>query len=126
MSQSAEGMAATQVAGFPAMTIGLVTVNLLFSIVANAAFRLSARGGTWGHVVGWQVVGNLAGFVTVLALTGLLRYVPLSVAFPVTTGVSIVGVQVVAASWLFHEPIEAMQWLGSLVIAVGVFLVQRR
>jgi len=126
MSEPVGGMALTRFASAPATTVALVAVNLVFSIVANAAFRLSARAGTWGHVVRWQLVGNLAGFVTVLALTALLRYVPLSVAFPVTTGVSIVGVQVVAASWLFHEPIEAMQWVGSLVIAIGVFLVQRR
>jgi len=34
-------------------------------------------------------------------------------------------VQVVAAKWLFHEPINALQWMGALFIGVGVFLVQR-
>jgi multidrug transporter EmrE-like cation transporter len=103
----------------------LIVLNVLFSIFANAAFRLSAQGATWGDVLTWQVLGNLAGFVTVLALTGLLRYMPLAVAFPVTTGLSIVAVQVVAARWLFNEPIDTTQWAGALLIVAGIFLVQR-
>jgi len=39
---------------------------------------------------------------------------------------SILGVQMVAARLLFHEPINAVQWTGSLLISVGLFLVQRR
>lgn len=113
------------VASAPVMMTALVAVNVIFSILANAAFRISARSASWGDVLTWQVVGNLAGFVTVLALTGLLRYTPLSIAFPLTTGMSIVGVQIVAARWLFQEPISSVQWVGSLLIGVGVFLVQR-
>ncbi len=113
------------VANAPVIMTALVAVNVIFSIVANAAFRVSARSASWSDVLTWQVVGNLAGFVTVLALTGLLRYMPLSIAFPLTTGMSIVGVQVVAARWLFQEPISSVQWVGSLLIGVGIFLVQR-
>ena len=47
------------------------------------------------------------------------------IAFPLTTGMSILGVQVVAAKWLFHEPIDVMQWTGTLLIGAGIFLVQR-
>ena len=118
-------LAVTRPANITAITAALIALNVIFSIAANVAFRLSARSATWSDVLTWQVVGNLAGFVTVIALTGLLRYVPLSVAFPVTTGMSIVGVQLVAARWLFHEPINLVQWTGALLIAVGVFLVQR-
>jgi multidrug transporter EmrE-like cation transporter len=118
-------LALPQLASVPAITTALIALNVIFNIVANAAFRVSARSAAWSEIVTWQVLGNLAGFVTVLTLTGLLRYTPLSIAFPVTTGMSIVGVQVVAAKWLFHEPITAVQWLGSLLIGVGIFLVQR-
>ena len=103
----------------------LLALNLLFNILANASFRISARSASWREVLTWQVTGNAAGFVTAITLTGLLRYVPLSIAFPVTTGMSILGVQVVAAWCLFHEPIDAVQWLGSLLIGVGIFLLQR-
>jgi multidrug transporter EmrE-like cation transporter len=103
----------------------LLAVNLLFNVLASAAFRISARSASWREVMSWQVTGNAAGFVTAVTLTGLLRYVPLSIAFPVTTGMSILGVQVIASWCLFHEPIDAVQWLGSLLIGVGIFLLQR-
>ena len=112
-------------ASIPAMLAALIALNVVFSIVANAAFRVSARSETWRGVMTWQVAGNLAGFVTVVTLTGLLRYVPLTIAFPVTTGMSIIGVQIVASRWLFNEPVNAVQWTGSLLIALGIFLVQR-
>jgi len=70
----------------------LIALNVLFTIVANAAFRVSARSPTWNGVLTWQIVGNLAGLVTVVSLTGLLRYLPLTVAFPVTTGMGILRI----------------------------------
>ena len=103
----------------------LIALNVAFSIAANAAFRISARSATWNDVLVWQVLGNLAGLVTVVSLTGLLRYMPLNVAFPVTTGISILGVQLVAAKWMFQEPINSLQWMGAVLIGIGVFLVQR-
>jgi len=109
----------------PAIMIALIALNVMFSVLAVVAFRASARGVTWSEIVTWQVLGNLAGFVTVLTLTGILRYAPLSIAFPVTTGMSILGVQIVAARWLFDEPIGVLQWMGALLIGAGVFLVQR-
>jgi multidrug transporter EmrE-like cation transporter len=118
-------LALPQAASAPAVTTALIALNVVSSIVANAAFRVSARSATWGDVLTWQVLGNLAGFVTVVSLTALLRYAPLSIAFPLTTGMSILGVQLVAAKWLFHEPINAVQWAGALLIGVGIFLVQR-
>lgn len=105
--------------------IALFALNLAFNILANAAFRLSAHAASWREVVTWQVVGNVAGFVTVVTLTGLLRYAPLSIVFPVTTGLSVLGVQLVAASWLFREPISGAEWVGLVTIGVGIFLAQR-
>jgi multidrug transporter EmrE-like cation transporter len=105
--------------------LALVALNVLFTIVANAAFRVSARSATWAGVLTWQIVGNLAGFVTVVSLTGLLRYLPLTIAFPVTTGIGILGVQLVGARWIFGEPVALTQWAGALLIGLGVFLIQR-
>jgi len=81
----------------------LVALNVAFSIVANAAFRPSALSTTWSDVLAWQVLGNVAGLVTVIALKCTLRYIPLGVAFPLTTAMSLLGVQVVAARVLFHS-----------------------
>jgi multidrug transporter EmrE-like cation transporter len=104
----------------------LIALNLAFSIVANVAFRLSAVSATWNDMFRWQLLGHLAGSVTVVALTCMLRNVPLGIAFPVTTGMSLLGVQIVAARGVFHEPINTMQWAGSVLIGLGLVLVQYR
>ena len=103
----------------------LITVNLAFNVLSNAAFRVSALSATWRGLLIWQVIGNLAGLVTVITLTWLLKYMPLSIAFPLTTGLTVLGVQLVAASWIFHEPISERQWLGTLAVVIGIWLIQR-
>ena len=103
--------------------LALTGGNLFFNIVANASFKISADSRTWREFLLWQVVGNLAGLVTVLTLTSLLRYLPLRVAFPLTTGLTVIGVQVVAARWLFHEPITPTQWVGTLLIVAGIMFI---
>ncbi len=108
-----------------AMVFSLIVVNLAFNILANAAFRVSAMSKTWNGLLTWQVIGNLAGLVTVITLTWLLRYMPLSIAFPLTTGLTVLGVQMVAASWIFREPITESQWLGTLAIVAGIWLIRR-
>ena len=104
---------------------GLFFLNMVFNILGNASFKLSALSANWKGLVGWQVVGNLAGFVTVLTLTGLLRYLPLHVAQPMAQGLAILGVQIVAAKLFFHETISPMQWIGMLLIVGGIILLQK-
>ncbi len=106
--------------------ITLIGGNLIFNIVANASFKLSAASPTWRGFLTWQVIGNLAGLITVITLTWLLRYMPLHVAFPVTTGLTVIGVQLIAAGWFFHEPISSAQWLGTLLVILGIVLLSRR
>ena len=103
----------------------LIVVNLGFNVLSNAAFRVSAMSDSMRGLIAWQVVGNLAGFVTVITLTWMLKYMPLSIAFPLTTGLTVLGVQMVAASWIFKEPVSEKQWLGTLAIAIGIWLIQR-
>jgi multidrug transporter EmrE-like cation transporter len=103
----------------------LILLNLVFNVLANASFRVSAMSDSWRGILTWQVVGNLAGLITVITLTALLRYLPLSIAFPLTTGLAILGVQLIASIWLFHEPISQRQWLGTLAIVWGIWLIKR-
>ncbi len=109
-----------------ALAIALTAGNMVFNILANASFRVSATSPNWRGFLLWQVIGNLAGFITVLTLTGLLRFVPLHVAYPVTAGLAVIGVQVVAAGWLFHEVISPAQWLGTLLVVLGILLIGGR
>ncbi len=102
----------------------LIVINLAFNVASNAGFRMSAFSGSWRGFLVWQVVGNVAGLITVLTLTALLRYIPLGVAFSLTTGLAIIGVQLIAAVWLFHEPMSLRQWFGTLTIVVGIWLIR--
>lgn len=104
---------------------GLLGLNLACNVFANTSFKFSAMATTWKSFLAWQVVGNLAGFLTVLTLTGLLKYLPLSVAYPTTMGLAILGVQVIAARWIFHESMVPAQWIGVLLIVIGLWLIQR-
>ena len=107
------------------MTLALLGINFLFNLLANAGFKLAAMSTTWRGFLAWQVVGNLAGFITVLTLTWLLRYLPLHVVYPVTAGLTALGVQVIVARMVFGETISSLRWLGSLLVAVGIMLIGR-
>jgi len=119
------GISIPRIQSTPALVFWLIVVNLGFNVLSNAAFRVSAMSETMRGLITWQVVGNLAGFVTVVTLTWMLKYMPLSIAFPLTTGLTVLGVQMVAASWIFREPVSERQWLGTLAIVVGIWLIQR-
>ncbi len=103
----------------------LVLLNLVFNIFGNASFKLSALAPNPKGFIAWQVAGNLAGLITVLTLTGLLKYLPLHVAQPMVQGLAIIGVQVITARLLFHEAIAPMHWVGTLLIVVGIILIQK-
>jgi multidrug transporter EmrE-like cation transporter len=105
------------------LTFALFLANFLFNVISNASFKYSAQSPNWNGIIAWQVVGNLAGFITVITLTLLLRNTPLNIAFPVTAGLSVVGVQVFAAWLLFREPISPIKWIGTLLIVLGIILI---
>jgi multidrug transporter EmrE-like cation transporter len=104
----------------------LIGANTFFNIVANASFKYSAMSLSWRSFLSWQVLGNLAGLITVITLTILLRTIPLYIAFPVTTGLAVIGVQVFASRLLFQEPISPVQWLGTGLVVVGILLIGGR
>jgi multidrug transporter EmrE-like cation transporter len=107
------------------LIVTLVLINLAFTIIANASFKVSAHSPNWRQFLLWQVIGNLAGLVTVITLTWLLRYQPLSVIFPLTTGLGVIGVQLAAGRWLFGETISPGRWLGSILIILGIAFLSR-
>jgi multidrug transporter EmrE-like cation transporter len=108
------------------LTMALFAANLLFNIVAHTGFKLSATSVGWRSFLGWQVMGNLAGFLAVLSLTGILRFLPLHVAYPVSAGLAVIGIQVIGARWLFHESISPAQWLGTALVVAGIMLIGGR
>ena len=106
--------------------IVLLASNVLFLVIGNSGFKLSASSGDARGFWTWQVVGNLACLASVITITVMLRFLPLSVVFPVTTGLTVIGIQVFAAGFLFRESISPVQWLGTLLVVVGISLIDSR
>lgn len=108
-----------------ALLLALTLANLLFNIIANGSFKISAGSSSLRGFLTWQVVGNLAGFITVLTLTGMLRSVPLHVAFPLTTGLAVIGVQMVSGRLFFGEQVSSLDWLGTFLVVAGILFLTR-
>lgn len=104
----------------------LILGNLAFTVLAKVGFKLSAASNDWRGFWFWQILGNIAGFIGVLTLTWLLRFIPLHVAYPVTMGLAVIGVQVVAAQFLFRESIGLLQWAGTGLVTAGIVLISVR
>jgi multidrug transporter EmrE-like cation transporter len=105
--------------------IALVLGNLAFNVLSNTCFKVSTGSSNIRGFLFWQVIGNTAGFITVLSLTALLHYLPLHIAFPITTGLAVVGVQLVG-NLLFRETIPGVRWIGTLFVIVGIVLLSRQ
>jgi len=119
------------VAAFPdikIITVSLVLIvfNFIFNVLANVGFKLSTLGHGWKHVLMWQAVGNLAGLITVITLTLLLKYMPLHIAFPLTTGLSVIGVSLIGSGLIFHEEVTPSHWLGTLLVTLGIVFLSRK
>ncbi len=101
--------------------LGLLYVACV--VTSNVGFKLSAGSQTWRGFLAWQVVGNLAGFLGVIAFTLLLKFIPLYLAYGIFMGLGFVAVQVLAARLLFKEQIRPIQWIGVTLILLGIFLI---
>jgi len=100
-----------------------VGLNLVMVVLSNLCFRWSAAASAWRPFLGYQIVGNLAGFVSVVAFTFLLRHLPLNMAYALTTGLGFVLVQVVASRLVLGENATDLQWVGVTLIVLGIFLI---
>ena len=105
---------------------GLVLGYTLLNVLANIGIKLSSTSKGWRDFLLWQIAGNLTGFLGVLTFTALLRLVPLHMAYPVTQGLAMIGVQVIAALLLFREAIEPQQWAGTALVIAGIVLIGMR
>lgn len=97
--------------------------HTLFNTFAHICFKLSVYFGGLSAFVFWQAIGNGAAFIGVLSYTMAMRTLPLHVAFPLTQGLSVVGVTLVAGRLLFHESVSSTQWLGVILVAGGIALI---
>jgi multidrug transporter EmrE-like cation transporter len=104
----------------------LIAVNATANTAGHICFKLSsAADNTSSSFIFWQIVGNTAAFVGVLAYTGLMRDMSLLMAFPLTQGLTAIGVQVVASLFFFHEQISPLAWAATVLIAAGIIVMNR-
>jgi len=102
--------------------IVLLFANLGANTGAHICLKYSAGRTQAKAFLFWQVLGNLGGFLGVLAYTALLRDLSLHVAYPLTEGLTAVSVQVVGGLIVFRERIPAAAWAGTGLILAGVIL----
>jgi multidrug transporter EmrE-like cation transporter len=105
------------------ITALLLAGNMTVNTAAHVCLKLSAAGRGVKRFVFWQVLGNLGGFLGVLAYTALMRGMDLHVAYPLTQGLTAVGVQIVGSRVLLRERIPPLAWAGTGLILAGIVLI---
>lgn len=105
------------------LILALIIINLLCILFSQVSFKWSAMSSDWKGILRWQIIGNVLGFISVLSLTGLLKFIPLHHATAISMGLSFVLVQVVGAHLIFHETVSRLSWTGAGLIAAGIVLV---
>lgn len=103
-------------------TLLLLLADVTANTGAHVCFKRSAVSRGVRLVLLWQVVGNLAALLGTLAYTAILRGMSLHVAYPLTEGLSAVGVQIVGAMLIFRERITPLAWAGTGLILSGIVL----
>ena len=100
----------------------LLVANMAANTAAHIFLKRSAGGGGIKRFLFWQVLGNLVGFVGVLAYTLLLKGMPLHTAYPLTEGLTAIGVQLVGGLLVLKEKIRPLAWAGTGLVLAGIAL----
>jgi multidrug transporter EmrE-like cation transporter len=107
----------------PMKNAALLVCYFLFVTASNVFLKLSADSReTWVFLTMFAA-GNVAGFVGILAYTGLLRTLPLHVAFPLSRGLVVLGVQLAASLVFFHERFTLKEAGAVALVTAGIVLV---
>jgi multidrug transporter EmrE-like cation transporter len=103
-------------------TFLLLLADMSANTGAHIWLKLSARRKGVKLFLIYQVVGNFAGFLGVLAYTALMRSMALHVAYPLTEGLTAIGVQLVGGMLVLKEKIRPLAWVGTGLIVCGIVL----
>lgn len=102
---------------------GLIALNLGSLVLSSAGFKWSADSSDWRGFLLGQIVGNGAGFIAVLALTGMIREISSYRAYAIHFGLGFVLAEVLLAGLFFHEHLGWPQFVGILLVFGGVLMI---
>lgn len=100
----------------------LLLANMAANTTAHICLKRSAAGGGARKFLIWQVAGNLVSFVGLVAYTVLLKRMPLHAAYPLTEGLTAIGVLVVGSLLVYKEAIRPIAWAGAGLVLAGIVL----
>jgi len=100
----------------------LLLADMVANTGAHICLKKSAARRGMKLFLFWQVIGNLASFIGVLAYTALMRTLSLHVAYPLTEGLTAIGVQIVGGMLFLKEKIPPLAWAGTGLILSGIVL----
>jgi multidrug transporter EmrE-like cation transporter len=103
-------------------TLLLLLADMTANTGAHICFKRSAEPRGTKAFIRWQVAGNLAAFLGVLAYTVLLRGMSLHAAYPLTEGLTAIGVQLIASIVVFRERVPPVALAGTGLVLSGIVL----
>ncbi|GEM_PF-5857215 len=104
-------------------TIGLAVAALLTLTASQIGFKYASGADGLKNTILWLVGAGVAGTVSMLLYTLLLKHIPLHVGYAILYGLGFVLIQVVAAKFILKEPVSLMQWIGGAVMVAGIAMV---
>lgn len=100
----------------------LLLANMAANTTAHIFFKRSSAGGGATRFLCWQAAGNIASFLGVIAYTVLLKRIPLHAAYPLTEGLTAIGVLVAGSLLIYKERIRSIAWAGASLVLAGIVL----
>ena len=105
------------------ITLGLAALNQVMNIGATTGFAISGISENARSFIVWQIIGSFFGLGTQLTFAGLVRFTSVQLASAVGIGLAFLSAEVVTAYGIFHEPFTRTQWLGVVVVFLGLMLL---
>jgi len=106
-----------------ALMVGVGAVAIAALAASQIGFKYASGAQGVKATILWFAVAGVAGTVSMIFYTLLLRYVPLHVGYAVLFGLGFVVVQVVAAKFILKEPVSLIQWIGGALMVAGIALI---
>jgi O-acetylserine/cysteine efflux transporter len=100
----------------------LLILYAVLVTASNALVKISAGAAWFWPFILPFAAGNVAGLGGVLIYSLMLKSMPLHIAFPLTRGFGVLGVQLAATLLLFNETLRPAEIAGAVLVTAGIIL----